>query len=444
MSSEIAIRLENVGKRYKLYSQPKDRLKQSILPKLQRLFLRPVQQYYNEFWALNDVSFDVPKGEALGIIGRNGSGKSTLLQIISGTLTPTVGKVNIEGRVAALLELGSGFNPEFTGRENIYMNAAILGLTKEHIDECYDDIISFASIGEHIDHPVKTYSSGMFARLAFAVAVNVNPDILIVDEVLSVGDMRFRQKCNRKMQEFREQGKTILLVSHDIQSVTAFCERAVWLDKGRIRENGNTRDVCQHYIDFMNYDNTIAYRSVTTLIKIDDEVAVQEMNFPWVDMAGCENFGDGGAQIVRAALIDAETELQPNFIRPGQLLRLTMQVETQRNIQGIIYGIRLKNKLGLIIFDINSGYYLKIDALKGIHTVTFNLKFPELTNGPYTFSLAVAEGSNQNHIPLHWIHDAICFNVYCSEKIYSVNSIIALPLSACSIQLKNESSIECK
>ena len=216
MSSDIAIRVQNITKTYQIYDKPQDRLKQSLW--------RGRKQFYREFKALDDVSFEVKKGETVGIIGRNGSGKSTLLQIICGTLAPTSGTVEVNGRVAALLELGAGFNPEFTGKENVYMNASILGLSKEEIDAKYDDIVAFADIGDFIEQPVKTYSSGMYVRLAFAVIAHVDADILVIDEALAVGDVFFTQKCMRFIEQYQENGGAILFVSHDMATVTKLCQ----------------------------------------------------------------------------------------------------------------------------------------------------------------------------------------------------------------------------
>lgn len=239
MSSEIAIRVENLSKCYQIYEKPRDRLMQMLA--------RGRKQYFREFWALNDVSFTVNKGETVGIIGRNGAGKSTLLQMICGTLNQTQGTIFTSGRIAALLELGSGFNVEFTGRENVYMNGILLGLTREQIDARFDDIASFADIGQFLDQPVKIYSSGMFARLAFSVAVHVEPSLLIVDEALSVGDMAFQEKSITRMKKIRESGTSILFVSHSLSAVRNFCDRAVWLDGGRVRAIGERLEVCDEY-----------------------------------------------------------------------------------------------------------------------------------------------------------------------------------------------------
>ena len=233
MSSEKnIIRVDGLGKCYEIYNRPQDRLKQSIMPRIRALAGRPPKYYYREFWALRNVSFEVGRGETVGIIGRNGSGKSTLLQIICGTLTPSTGLVETQGRVAALLELGAGFNPEFTGRENVYMNAAVLGLTKEEIDARFDDISAFADIGDFIEQPVKHYSSGMYARLAFAVAINVDPDILVVDEALAVGDEPFQRKCFARINKIKNDGATILFVSHSGGTIINLCDRAILLNRG--------------------------------------------------------------------------------------------------------------------------------------------------------------------------------------------------------------------
>ncbi len=265
----IAVKVENLSKCYHIYDNPSDRLKQFVVPRLQRLAWQFPKQYFREFWALKDVSFEVKRGETVGIIGRNGSGKSTLLQMICGTLSPTGGNVETLGRIAALLELGSGFNPEFTGRENVYMNAAVLGLSNEEIDACFNDIVAFADIGDFIEQPVKTYSSGMFVRLAFAVAVHAHPDILVVDEALSVGDIAFQNKCMEKINAIKERGTSILFVSHDLSTVQIICDRVIWMKSGSLRLAGYPVDVCQEY-----YVDSIDHKGSATTI--EDVVIVQQ------------------------------------------------------------------------------------------------------------------------------------------------------------------------
>lgn len=246
-SNGIAIRVRGLGKCYQIYDRPQDRLKQSLVPRLQRLAGFAPAKYFREFWALRGVDFDVKRGETVGIIGRNGSGKSTLLQLICGTLTPTTGDTSVTGRVAALLELGAGFNPEFTGRENVYMNSAILGLASQEVDARIEEINAFAEIGDFIDQPVKTYSSGMFVRLAFSAAIHVDASVLIVDEALAVGDTPFQIKCFAKMNELRARGTTILFVSHDLGTVLSFCDQALYLRQGMQVAFGPVEDVTREY-----------------------------------------------------------------------------------------------------------------------------------------------------------------------------------------------------
>lgn len=253
--TDIAIQVQNVSKCYQIYEKPNDRLKQFIAFRLQRLLRQPLKQYFREFWALKDVSFAIRKGETFGILGQNGSGKSTLLQIICGTLSSTTGEIQVNGRIAALLELGAGFNPEFTGRENVVINAAILGMAPEEIDQRFDEIVNFSELGEFIDQPVKTYSSGMYVRLAFSIAINASPAVLIVDEALSVGDARFQAKCMHRIKEIQESGATILFVSHDVSAVRALCQQAIWLDHGRIRAMGDVFPITGQYMEYMCSDN---------------------------------------------------------------------------------------------------------------------------------------------------------------------------------------------
>jgi lipopolysaccharide transport system ATP-binding protein len=245
--TDIAISVQNLSKCYQIYENPRDRLKQFVIPRMHRIAGKEPKQYFSEFWALKDVSFEIKKGETVGIIGRNGSGKSTLLQMICGTLNPTSGSVQTNGRIAALLELGSGFNPEFTGRENVYMNAAVLGLSADEVDARFDDIAAFADIGQFMEQPVKTYSSGMVVRLAFAVAINVEPEILIVDEALSVGDELFQRKCFSRIESIRANGATILFVSHSASTILELCDRAVLIDSGEMLSEGMPKGVIASY-----------------------------------------------------------------------------------------------------------------------------------------------------------------------------------------------------
>ncbi len=248
MSCEIAIKVSNVDKCYQLYAEPKDRLKQFLW--------RGRKQFYKEFWALKNINFEIKKGEVIGIIGRNGAGKSTLLQLVCGTLTPSQGEVTVNGRIAALLELGAGFNPDFTGRENVFMNASIMGMTHAKIAERFDEIVDFSGIREFIDQPVKTYSSGMYVRLAFSVAINVEPDILIIDEALSVGDGAFAKKSFNSIMKLRDEGKTILFCSHSLYHIEAICNKAIWLNQGSIKQIGKPSSVISAYDLFLACQNS--------------------------------------------------------------------------------------------------------------------------------------------------------------------------------------------
>lgn len=276
MSSDgIRIHVEGLSKRYEIYSQPSDRLKQMVLPRFQRAMHRAVRPYFREFWALRDVSFDVRHGETVGIVGRNGSGKSTLLQMICGTLTPTLGRISVDGRISALLELGAGFNPEFTGRENVLLSGLVYGISEEGIRKRYDEILDFAGIGDFIDQPVKTYSSGMYVRLAFAVAINVSPDLLVVDEALAVGDEAFQRKCLAKIDAIRDSGATVLFVSHSAGTVVELCDRAILLDGGEMLAAGTPKEIVTTYQKLLyapaeqtqqiRQDILSAYRSTGTI-----------------------------------------------------------------------------------------------------------------------------------------------------------------------------------
>jgi len=293
-SDDIVISVKNLNKCFQIYETPRDRLKQFVLTRMQRFFGKPSQQYYREFQALKDVSFEIKKGETVGIVGRNGSGKSTLLQIICGTLAPTSGNVETSGRVAALLELGSGFNPEFTGRENVYMNAAVLGLSQEEIGKRFDNIAVFADIGDFIEQPVKTYSSGMTVRLAFSVAIHVDPDILIVDEALAVGDIAFQMKCLDKMEKIRSSGTTVLFVSHSLEQIKRFCDVAVWIDQGKVKQTGESNYVTDQFRDASLRKSAISEQSLNRLTANNSSVAmISSVSVSAVNLAPFQPFSVG-------------------------------------------------------------------------------------------------------------------------------------------------------
>ena len=352
MSSETVIQVNNLSKCYEIYEKPQDRL-------LQMLF-RGRRQYYKEFWALRDVSFEVKQGETFGIIGRNGSGKSTLLQILAGTLAQTSGEALVKGRVAALLELGSGFNPEFTGRENVYLNGSVLGLTQREIEDRYDQIVEFADIGEFIDQPVKTYSSGMFVRLAFAVQAHIDASIVIIDEALSVGDIFFRQKCYTRLNQLKEAGAAILLVSHSMPDIEQHCQRALLLNKGESLFIGPSTEATKHYY-LLNQrpDQSV---SVTVLgdpsSGTEKSIAMQgpTLDLPpeaFLDISSKKQIGTGEAVCTRVALLDSEGKPRQNF---KQADRATFYYEFQikSNIDVPICGLTIMNEKGVIVYGKNS------------------------------------------------------------------------------------------
>lgn len=352
MSSEFSIKVENLSKCYHIYDQPRDRLKQFLLPRFRRGIGVQQKRYFREFWALHGVSFEVRKGETVGIVGRNGSGKSTLLQMICGTLNPTCGSIQTTGRIAALLELGSGFNPEFTGRENVYMNGAVLGLTKEEVDARFEEITTFADIGDFVDQPVKMYSSGMLVRLAFAVAINVAPEILIIDEALAVGDAAFQRKCMRKIEELSQSGVTLLFVSHDTETVKKICAKAIYLKQGAVCEIGTAKDVCVEY----ERDLFGASMGGEKSNAIPDENARTDAS-PKLDpeLLGSDEktYGDGRAVILDIALTNKVGQ-RLNILDAGMDFVVSYRVHFAASVARPVYGMMITNREGVCISGANT------------------------------------------------------------------------------------------
>jgi len=368
MSSDIAIKVENLSKCYQMYDTPRDRLKQFIAPRLQRLIGQQARQYYREFWALKDVSFEVKKGETVGIIGRNGSGKSTLLQMICGTLTPSSGNIQSYGRVAALLELGSGFNPEFTGRENVYLNGSILGLSKSEIDIFFDNIIAFADIGDAIEQPVKTYSSGMVVRLAFAVSAHVEPDILVVDEALAVGDLSFQARCLDRIKQLRDSGISTLFVTHDLGTFQALCDYGYLLDEGKLMSEGAPDHVAAQYYNLSQEHETRRLRRVAgqKSIQLNTDGAPEVVvTTPSITEAKKEiaakdadseyRFGTHEAVIVAHRLLDAENR-SCSALRVGERFVVELEVEVRVALSDLTAAIMFRNAQGQNLFGANTRY----------------------------------------------------------------------------------------
>ena len=448
MSSDLSIKVEGLSKCYQIYDLPQDRLKQFVIPRLQRSIGVAPKQFFREFWALKDVSFEMKRGETIGIVGRNGSGKSTLLQMICGTLHPTGGNVQISGRVAALLELGSGFNPEFSGRENVYMNGAVLGLTHDEITQRFEAILDFADIGDFIEQPVKTYSSGMMVRLAFAVIAHVDADILVIDEALAVGDAFFTQKCMRFLRNFMKTG-TILFVSHDTSAVRSFCNRAIWLEKGRVLKQGEPKEVCDAYLEAF-YEAQQGASSTTRLKTLPTEsaVTVQDQRKDFINASNLRNdlqlfafdaqapaFGKGHAQIINVSFLDVNKHPLA-WIVGGEQVTLKIEAQAHSALDAPIIGFHVKDKLGQALFGDNT--YLShaqnpVSSQEQDKLVAeFTFMMPRLAKGEYSVSVAIADGTQQDHVQHHWIHDALHFK---SESTSVAAGLIGIPMS--NIKLRN-------
>lgn len=439
--NDIAIRVENLSKCYEIYATPRDRLKQFVIPRLQRLAGQSSSQYFREFWALKDVSFEVKKGETVGIIGRNGSGKSTLLQMICGTLNPTSGNIQTNGRIAALLELGSGFNPEFTGRENVYMNASVLGLSNGEIDSRFDDIAAFADIGEFIEQPVKTYSSGMSVRLAFAVQAVIDPEIFVVDEALAVGDEKFQRKCFSRLEELKSRGSSILFVSHSPSSIIELCDKTLLLDHGCRLMYSSAPKVVRAY-------QKLIYAPVEDVLSLVHEYRVADRlgnDLESLDHSELklfrgsqpsDTFDPGlvplttmvypiqGARIDSIKIVDVNGNVV-NILHSGGCYQFIVSGYFINSLSDICFGISIKTISGLIItgqrypeeckfieqivaqkhFKIN--YTFRIDVLPGVYFVG---------GGVWSLRQTILD---------HRIEDALMFRVEFNEKQYSFGYVDA-------------------
>lgn len=401
--SETVLQATGLSKSYRLYAAPRHRV-------VEWLF-RGRKKLHREVWALYEVDLELRRGETVGVIGRNGAGKSTLLQLVTGTLEPTRGRVVKHGRVAALLELGAGFNPDFTGRENIYVNAAVLGLRPEQIEERFDSIVAFSELGEHIDYAVRTYSSGMYMRLAFSVAAHVDADLLIIDEALSVGDAFFSQKCMRFLREFQKRG-SVLFVSHDLTAVLGFCDRVIWLENGRVHRVGPPKPVVEEYLG-----SSIEAAQDAMQPPAPAEGATTgagRLGAAAPDTLEKTAFGRRGARIV-AARLEAENGRLVTWTGGGEMVTLCLEIEAREPMKSVIAGFFVKDRLGQYLFGENS-YETYRDAPLRLASgeralARFRFEMPFLASGVYTIAVAVADGTQDVHVQHEWIHDAIAFRV---------------------------------
>lgn len=439
---ELVIDAVGLGKCYHVYERPSHRLLQGLVGESRR--------YYEEFWALRGINLRVRRGETLGIIGRNGSGKSTLLQMIAGTLAPTEGQIEVRGRIAALLELGSGFNPEFTGRENVFMNAAILGLTNAQIEARLDRILAFADIGHFIDQPIRNYSSGMVMRLAFAVMANVDADVLIIDEALAVGDAFFTQKCMRFLREFKERG-TLLFVSHDDSAVSGLCDTALWLEHGNQRAYGNAKDVVHAYLE-----SVIAEREESSGRKPVREPrpvqhlrkqSVYDARREWINASNLRNdiqvvpfdpetpgFGELRARMTDVSLCD-EAGNRLAWCVGGESVVLEVELVADEAVQRPIVGFYLKDRLGQQLFGDNT-YLTTLDNPRAMQPgqslrARFRFEMPRLRAGDYFVTIGIADGDKDEHVVQHWIHEALTFR---SESQEWAAGLIGLPMTDISLE----------
>lgn len=433
--SEYAIQVKDVSKMYKLYDRNRDRLLDAFgLSKTPR---------YHEHYALHNLNFSVKKGETVGIIGTNGAGKSTILKIITGVLNPTDGQVEINGRISALLELGAGFNMEYTGIENIYLNGTMIGFSREEIDKKLDDILKFADIGDFVYQPVKTYSSGMFVRLAFAVAINIEPEILIVDEALSVGDVFFQAKCYKKFEDFKKMGKTILFVSHDLGSIAKYCDRVVLLNKGTKIAEGNPKQMIGMYkkllVNQLNLDET------TQEMVMEEESEHSLDNEPMFTLGkdketlwrnkyeinpNVDEYGNGKAHIIDFAVRDEDGEIT-NSINKGTKFSIISEVKFEQEIQNPIFTYTFKNIQGTAITGTNTMYEKKdLDMVYAgdVYTCTFTQDM-NLQGGEYLLSLSCTGYRDGEFVVYHRLYDVINITVV-SEKntvgFYDMNSKVTI------------------
>lgn len=406
---DIVIKVDHLTKLYKLYNKPSDRLKESLgLSKKVK---------YKEHYALDDVNIEIRRGETIGIIGTNGSGKSTILKIITGVLNPTSGSVTVNGRISALLELGAGFNPEYTGIENVYLNGTMIGFTREEIDEKLDDILEFADIGEFVNQPVKTYSSGMFVRLAFAVAINIEPEILVVDEALSVGDVFFQAKCFHKFEEFKKQGKTILFVTHDMGSIKKYCDRAILLNHGKKIEEGSPAEIIDIYkkvlVNQYDTDDSNDGTDDDNSLNADTIWKNQIMVNPNIS-----DYGNGMVNIVDFCIFNKDKK-PSNVFDSHEQYTVMMKVRFNDNVNDPIFALTIKDLKGTDIVgtntmyeDINTG---KV-AAGDVRTIYFTQEM-RLARGEYLISLGVTGYMDGSFVVYNRLYDAFNITVVTSKDM---------------------------
>ena len=414
----IAINVDNVSKIYRLYNKPSDRLKEALGFSKKKL--------YQEHYALNNVSFEVRKGETVGIIGTNGSGKSTILKIITGVLNPTQGNVSIQGRISALLELGAGFNMEYTGIENIYLNGTMMGFSEEEINAKMDDILSFADIGDFVHQPVKTYSSGMFVRLAFAVAINIDPEILIVDEALSVGDVFFQVKCYHKFEEFKKMGKTILFVSHDLGSISKYCDRVILLNKGVKEAEGKPKEIVDLYKQLMAQNDAPTDVPKTVVENNQQGMWKQYLN----NNPKFQDYGEKHGEIVDYAIIDETGKITSN-IQKNTEFTIKMKVRFHKELQEPIFAFTIKDLQGTEVTGTNTMYEdIPVGPVKAWEERVIEFKQNmNLQGRDYMLSLGCVGFFSNKFVVYHRLYDVCDIHVISDKNtvgFYDMNSTVTI------------------
>ncbi len=439
MSSEIAIKAEGLSKCYQIYSNPRDRLKQFFLPKIRQIINGYRGQYYKEFWALEDVSFEVIRGTSLGILGLNGAGKSTLLQIICRTLTPTSGAVVVNGRVAALLELGAGFNPEFTGNENIYLNGSIIGLSKEYIDEKLEKILDFADIGDFIHQPVKTYSSGMYVRLAFAIAIHSDPEILVIDEALAVGDFIFQQKCNLFIKE-NLAGVTKIFVSHDIGAIANMTDKALVLQQGKLIFYGDSQSAIQAYqiASRKKQPEKIFLEGQINIDRNPNVIATPDLDQKdssdfWIYVPQSSLSGSKES-IINKFMWKVNQKRNFNLVRAGDALNLFFEIVSGIKLDNPIIGYQVQDRFGVVIFGQNTiDSQIKVSSIDAESVrVEMSVRWPEISNGKYSITVGLGDGAHgEAHNIVCWAHNLIAFDSVSNRPIHGIfnNQILDLKVN---------------
>ncbi|MFV8835700.1 ABC transporter ATP-binding protein [Aquisalimonas sp.] len=449
-SDDVVARVAGVSKRFALYASPRDRLKQYVFPRIQGTLGLECRAYYQEVNALNGVGFILRRGESLGIIGPNGSGKSTLLQILCGTVAPSSGSVEIDGRVAALLELGAGFNPEFTGRENVFLAASLYGLAPGQTKERFHSIAEFAGIGAYMEQPVKTYSSGMYVRLAFAVIAHVDADLLVIDEALAVGDAIFMQRCMRFIRRFRKQG-SLIFVSHDMNSVMSLCDRALWLDQGEIRALGHPRTVTEDYLEYsinQAHGEHVDVESVRPAARgkgeasscgpdidaltpeYDGELTVQDN----LDFAS--GWKSGAGELLELSFTDEKGKPR-QVVRGGERVELVIRAVAYEPMDRPIIGFMVRNRLGQDLFGDNTLAFTNVTPTRVAAGQTlvarYRFRLPMLPNGDYVVMGSLAEGELHDHVQHHWLHDALVFSVSSSTVRWG---LVGVPFDRISLEAR--------